>query len=312
MEQDSAIPETEAILDDSAGSGAPLISVVIPHYNDLDNLQLCLSRLARQPLPRSRFEIVVADNNSACGIEAVTELCGPDVKVIPAPIQGAAGARNAALEVARGAVYAFTDSDCRPALNWLEEGVKALETTDIVGGRVDVDFADPNRPNAIEAYEAVFAFDFRRYIEKEGFTGAGNMFVRRPTFERVGLFRSGVPEDKDWSQRAVAKGFDLKYCDGVVVTHPARRTWDELAKKSYRVVWEIYGLRSMNKPGAANWTIYCFMILLSPFVHSFKILFSKKIKGVRLKLAAIFVLFRLRWNRFSWFYEILLLNAERP
>ena len=186
MGQETAKAETGAILDNSAAAGAPLISVVIPHYNDLDNLRLCLSLLERQTLPRNRFEIVVADNNSACGIEAVADLCGPGVKVVSAPIQGAAGARNAALEVARGAIYAFIDSDCRPALNWLEEGLKALEGTDVVGGRVDVDFANPARPNAIEAFEAVFAFDFKRYIEQEGFTGTGNMFVRRATFERVG------------------------------------------------------------------------------------------------------------------------------
>ncbi len=175
-----------------------------------------------------------------------------DVKVVPAPVQGAAAARNAALEVARGAIYAFIDSDCRPAPNWLEEGLKALESTDVVGGRVDVDFADPARPNAVEAFEAVFAFDFKRYIEKEGFTGTGNMFVRRATFERVGLFRNGLSEDKDWSRRAMAIGLKITYCGNVVVSHPARRSWEELARKTRRVVRETVELKRAEKTGAAR------------------------------------------------------------
>ena len=35
----------------------------------------------------------------------------------------------------------------------------------------------PARPTAIEAYEMVFAFRQKMYIEKMGFSGAGNMAV---------------------------------------------------------------------------------------------------------------------------------------
>lgn len=310
MEQDTAKAETGGIVDNSARAGAPPISVVIPHYNDLDNLKLCLSLLERQTLPRSRFEIVVADNNSACGIEAVADLCGPGVRVVPAPIQGAAGARNAALEAAGGAIYAFIDSDCRPAPNWLEEGVKALESTDVVGGRVDVDFADPARPTAVEAYEAVFAFDFKRYIEKEGFTGTGNMFVRRQTFDRVGLFRNGLSEDRDWSRRATAIGLKISYCDNVVVSHPARASWDELARKTRRVVRETVELKRTEKTRAGAWASYLFKVLASPFIHAFKVACSTKIHGAALKLATIGVLFRLRWSRAVWFGQVLLFGAQ--
>jgi GT2 family glycosyltransferase len=50
---------------------APLVSVLIPHYNDLANLERCLTLLARQTLPQEQFEVLVADNNSRCGIEEV-------------------------------------------------------------------------------------------------------------------------------------------------------------------------------------------------------------------------------------------------
>ncbi len=98
-----------------------LVSVIIPHRDDLENLRLCLDLLDRQTF--RDFEIVVADNNSACGFAKVLDVCGPRALVVPAPLQGAAHARNAALAVALGRNLAFIDSDCRPAENWLERGL---------------------------------------------------------------------------------------------------------------------------------------------------------------------------------------------
>ena len=52
---------------DEPSMSAPLISVIIPHYNDLTNLERCLTLLAAQTLPKSQFEVIIADNNSRCG-----------------------------------------------------------------------------------------------------------------------------------------------------------------------------------------------------------------------------------------------------
>ena len=110
----------------------PVVSVIMPHYNDLDNLRLCLDRLARQTLPRDRYEIVVADNNSRCGLAAVAEVCGDRARAVPAPIQGAGEARNAAVAEARGAALAFIDSDCRPERDWLGELLEGIALENII------------------------------------------------------------------------------------------------------------------------------------------------------------------------------------
>ena len=84
-------------------------SVIVPHYNDLDNLRECLRLLRLQTLPASRFEVLVCDNNSACGLAAVEAACGGFGRVVHAPKQGAAEARNAGVEAARGEVLAFIE-----------------------------------------------------------------------------------------------------------------------------------------------------------------------------------------------------------
>lgn len=53
--------------------------------------------------------------------------------------------------------------------NWLERVLEALSTSEMVGGRVEVDYQDPTRPTAVEAIERVFDFNVRRYVKKLGF-----------------------------------------------------------------------------------------------------------------------------------------------
>ncbi|MCW2283841.1 glycosyltransferase involved in cell wall biosynthesis [Rhodoblastus acidophilus] len=276
------------------------VSVIIPHRDDCENLVLCLALLERQTF--RDFEIVVADNNSACGFAKVLEVCGARARVVPAPLEGAAHARNAALAAAIGPNLAFIDSDCRPAETWLERGLKTLRDGVVVAGKVEVLFANPPRPTAAEAYEAVFAFDNRRYVRQDFCLGC-NMFARRADLDRVGPFRTGAPEDLDWSRRAVRLGLKLVYDDSVVVGHPARRDWPELLRKNRRVAGELHHLR--RGQGALAWAFYLVALAASPFVHAIKLASSRKISGFRLKLEAIALLFRLRWRRLSWFMELL-------
>ena len=276
----------------------PLVSVIIPHYNDLANLDRCMRSLMAQTLPRNQFEVVVADNNSRCGLEEVERVCGQFARVVPAPIQGAGAARNVAVEAARGRYLAFIDSDCRPARTWLEHGLAALSSAEIVGGQVNVDYEDPRNPSAVEMFERVFAFNFRRYIEQLGFSGSGNMFVSREIFDRVGGFRGQVAEDLDWGRRAVSANYRFSYAPDVVVSHPARRTWTELTQKWRKASSEAFAATVEMPNGRMWWFLRSFAILGSPFLHWVAIARSNKLENAEQRLKATSVLFRIRFWRF--------------
>ena len=284
---------------------AVAVSVIIPHVDDLENLRRCLSLLAIQTMPKDEFEIIVVDNNSRCGIAAVREVCGGMANAVPAPIQGAAEARNAGVRASRGRYLAFIDSDCSPSSDWLTRGIAALGTADMVGGSVDVGVIDADNPTSVEAFEKVFAFNFKRYVEKEGFSGAGNMFVSRKIFDAVGEFRTGVSEDKDWGHRAVSLGYHWRYEPEARVSHPARRDWTELTRKWRRLTKE--GFTAMrDKPlGRLRWILRSWLILFSPVLHVGKILRSTKLDRVESRLKAIAILFRLRWWRFIECHRVL-------
>lgn len=274
------------------------VSVIIPHYNDLDNLRRCLDGLARQTIPRDEYEIIVADNNSSIGLAAVRAAAGSTATVILASEQGAGPARNAGVAASTGEVLAFIDSDCRPDPHWLAEGLAAHSGGDIVGGRILVVPAEPDKPHPVEAFEAVFAFRNEHYVRRHGYSGSGNLFVRRSVFTAVGGFRNGVSEDMEWGQRAATRGFPTRYAARVVVGHPARRDWRELSHKFRRVTRESYLLSCERRFGRLWWFVRSWMVLLSPFAHIFRVLAAQELASFGSRAGAIGILFRIRAFRF--------------
>lgn len=278
-------------------SDTPRISVIIPHYRDLTGLELCLQALARQTYPASDFEVIVADNNSPEGEAAIAEAIAGRARLTVVRERGAGPARNGGVQLARGEILAFTDSDCVPEPQWLAEGVAKLGEYDFVGGRVTVLVDDPAHMTGPEAFERVFAFDFKTYITRKGFTGSGNLFCARTLFDAVGGFRTGVSEDVEWSHRARGMGFRLGYAPRAIVGHPARRTWDELKNKWARVNAETYGLYRIRPAGKLQWLVRNLALPVSAVLHTPKIFASDQLATGSQRAAAVQTLFKLRMWR---------------
>lgn len=272
----------------------PSVSVVIPHYRDLDRLDLCLRALERQTYPADKFEIVVADNASPEGEAAVARVIAGRARLVVVSDRGAGPARNGGAAAAEGGILAFTDSDCVPEPQWLAEGIKALDAYDFVGGRVKVLVENAARMTAAEAFERVFAFDIKTYITKKGFTASANLLCPRTVFEEVGGFGAGLSEDVDWSRRARAAGFRLGYSVEAAVGHPARRTWDELRAKWRRVHAETYVLWSTKKARPLLWLMRSLALPASAVAHTPRVLFSRELDTLKQRLLALRMLYQIR------------------
>lgn len=280
-------------------TNAPKVSVIVPHYHDLRGLAVCLAALDRQTYPKDRFEVVVADNNSPEGKAAVAEAVAGRALLVVVTEKGAGPARNGGVAVSSGEVLAFIDSDCVAEAAWIEEGVRGLESFDFVGGRVRVLVDDPVRVTPVEAFERVFAFDFKTYIERKHFTGAGNLFCPRTLFDRVGGFRTGVSEDVEWSRRAQAEGFSLGYAPLAVVGHPARRSWPDLLAKWRRLNAETFGLAATGPGWRLRWFLRTLLLPASAVAHVAKVVVSPELNSTAARLGAIGILFRIRLWRFG-------------
>ncbi len=277
----------------------PRLSVVVPHYQDLERLDLCLAALDRQSYPREDFEIVVADNASPVGADAVNAVIAGRARLVVVRQKGAGPARNGGVAASTGANLAFTDSDCQPEPDWLAEGMLALASHDFVGGCMKVLVEDPGAVTSAEAFEQVFAFNNRDYVVRKGFSVTANLFCPRSVFDEVGGFRVGISEDLEWCRRARAAGYNIGYAPLAIVGHPARRTWAELRQKSMRIDAEMFALASAEEHGRLNWLIRSLALPLSALAHTPRVAFSGALHRPRQRLGALVMLYRVRFWRFA-------------
>ncbi|MBC7153947.1 MAG: glycosyltransferase [Rhodobacteraceae bacterium] len=275
----------------------PSIAIIIPHYNDVVRLGRCLAALARNDL--AGCEIVVVDNGST---QSLTDVMRdfPDIRFVTEPQKGAAAARNRGVHETTAPCLMFIDADCLPAPDWVSTGRMVAETADLIGGRVEVFDETPPPRSGAEAFEAIFAFDFRNYIEVQGFSGTGNLITRRDVFNDVGPFRGGISEDRDWSFRATAKGYRLAYEDGLRVGHPSRSDWPTLRGKWRRITQEMFGQTGGGAGARLKWALKGLMMPLSILAHLPRVLQSPALSGAGERWRAAATLVRLRLLRMVW------------
>ena len=234
----------------------PLVSVIIPVYNDAKRLSLCLQALARQTYPRDRYEVIVVDNGSeaTANIKSlVQQFEGAIAQFESTP--GSYAARNKGLSIAQGEAIAFTDADCIPASDWIEKGVNYLQSTfncGLVGGNIEIFWRDPHQPSTVELYESILAFRQQDCIEKQHYSVTANLFTWRKVIETVGVFNSQLKSngDIDWGKRIYAQGYEQVYAEDVRVAHPALHSFQQLRRKAVRYAGGAYDLRQQSE---CNW-----------------------------------------------------------
>jgi len=287
----------------------PLISVIIPHLNQPDGLDVCLGTLQSQALERSAFEVIVVDNGSTSLPQAVVDRY-PGTLLLQELNPGPGPARNRGVEAAKGDILAFTDADCRAHPDWLSLALQTLQDAPpktILGGDVQI-WREPNTAiTALEAYECVFAYRFKLYIEQRGFSGTGNLVARKSDFAKIGPFRGiEVAEDVEWGQRARAAGYTFHYVPGMIVYHPARPSLGELLVKWDRHIQHAVNAEGQNRGWRRRWMFRALAILLSPVVHWHQIITSDRIEGALPRAKAIAVLAVVRWYRaYRMFYFLI-------
>jgi glycosyltransferase involved in cell wall biosynthesis len=214
----------------------PAVSVIIPAHNAARRLPRLFAALAAQTAEPPTFEVIVVDDASTDDTASV--VADSDIaRLVRAPVsRGSYAARNLAIAKARGAVLAFTDTDCLPASDWLAAGLAALEGGDIVAGHVDIPLGE--RPSAATLLDIA-----RRHIDQEhrvttyGFGATANLWMRREVIDRVGPFRDDLISggDAEFGHRAQAAGFTLRYAAEVLITHPPRSEARDLLRKQLRL-----------------------------------------------------------------------------
>ena len=225
-----------------------------------------------------------------CSKQAMADTLWPDIRFLMTAMYQATTA---------GRIF-FLDCDCIPAPDWLAKAQAASVRADLVGGAIDVfDETLPPR-NGAQAFEAVFAFDYRHYIEKKGFSVTANLLTRRDVFAAVGPLMPGISEDLDWCHRARDRGYRLICAEDVRVGHPSRSDWAALRRKWLRLVQESYGVNGASPKARLRWVLKGLAMPASIFAHAPRIWQSRALNGQGERMAALGTLARLRLQRAVW------------
>jgi GT2 family glycosyltransferase len=278
---------------------SPIFSIVIPHLNQPEHLRRCLESLSRQTLNLERVEIVVVDNGSS---QLPTEMCAeyPGVRLIEQPTPGPGPARNLGVAESRGGILAFIDADCTADPGWLQAVHDAIEhdAAQIVGGDVRIARSDPQRPTMLEAYESIYAYRQEEYIKREGYSGTGNLAMRREVFDKVGPFAGiDVAEDRDWGRRATRLGLAVRYVPGMIVFHPARQSFDALCEKWDRHISHTFAEDARGLVGRLRWLAVAVAVAGSPIFEARRIVASRRVASHYERWLAALVLVRIRLYR---------------
>ena len=213
----------------------PFVSVIIPVHDEEQRIQSCIEPLLSQTYPRQRYEILIVDNGSTDATRDVVQRYRVTL-LIEDRIQSSYAARNKGLSHARGEIIAFTDADCTAVPEWIEEGVRALQSqsADLAGGRVR--FVLSPRPSGAEIWDSLTNMQIEQNVQERGVAKTANLFVRAAVFDQVGAFPNEAQSGGDviWTKRATLAGLKLAYAPAAEVAHPARQL-GPLLKKQYRV-----------------------------------------------------------------------------
>jgi glycosyltransferase involved in cell wall biosynthesis len=219
----------------------PFVSVIVPFFGTSTVvLDRCIQALLAQKYPGDKLEVIIVDNNVDPLLFDRYRSGIVSLRVIHEPQPGSYCARNRGISVARGEVCAFTDSDCVPAGDWIESGVRLLQSTPncgLVAGSVILRFRNLNVPGLFETYDLCMNLRQEEYVRKFHFGATANLMAYSAVFDKVGRFNETFLSggDCEWGLMVWKMGYQQVFARDAVVYHPARSTLAAVCEKARRL-----------------------------------------------------------------------------
>jgi len=224
----------------------PFFSVVVPTYNRPAQLATCLQALTQLDYPGDRFEIIVVDDGSATPLDATVapfqldaesaakSAARPDAKsadnltasiiLLRQANAGPAAARNAGAQRAKGNYIAFTDDDCMPNPDWLQQFATALQAapTAMVGGRT-INALPQNLFSSASQALIDYLYHYYDAASQGVFFASNNIAMSRSQYLEIGGFDISFPlaaaEDRNLCDCWQQAGYPMNYIPLATIRH---------------------------------------------------------------------------------------------
>jgi hypothetical protein len=225
-------------------------TVVIPNYNGIEHLQLCLETLARQT--HGDFDILMVDNGSKDGSVEFVRSNHPRVQIVQFDTnRGFAPAVNEGIRRAQSPYIILLNNDIELAPSWIEQMIGTLKKYPDAGAAASkmMNFFQRDLFDAagdqLTWTGAVWArgekeVDHGQYEQEEFIFGAcaGAAAYRKEMFEEVGLFDESFFayfEDVDLDLRMQLQGWKAVYVPTAVCYHKRGATRKQMLPLTVRL-----------------------------------------------------------------------------
>jgi len=226
------------------------VSVVIPNYNDRDNLELCLESLRHQDHPD--IEVIVVDDGSKDGSADMVREKFPWVRLIARDVNsGFSSVVNVGIDAAEAGLVALLNSDAEAHPRWISELVLAAERHPGAGFFATKMLFNADR-DTIDTFGDGFSVGGFGYkigwgepssaypdeVEVLGGCGGAVMYRRamldavREDGEYFDTDYFAFVEDVDISLRARLRGFRCIAVPGAIVYHKLRAAWGRKSERA--------------------------------------------------------------------------------
>ncbi len=212
----------------------PRISIVIPVYNAISTISLCLESIRKLDYPQDKLEVIVVDNGSDDGSDEIAK----KFEVLffyDTSMKSSYQARNTGIVNSSGDLLAFTDSDCIVSSDWLINLIKDWDDKSIGCFAGEILSYEPK--TLVEKFSDRWEVLRQNSVLKHPYmpyTTTANSAYRKEVFNRVGLFNpqllSGGDADLSWRMQKETD-LKIKFIPDAVIYHRHRTNVIDLYKQ---------------------------------------------------------------------------------
>jgi cellulose synthase/poly-beta-1,6-N-acetylglucosamine synthase-like glycosyltransferase len=228
----------------------PLVSIILPAYNEGKYLSACLKTIMEVNYPKDKLDVIVVDDGSTDDTHSIAksfEGRGVPLRTFTKKNGGKGAALNFGIKKAKGELVATMDADSYLTKSTLRELVPYFDDLEVMA----VTPAIKIRPSdswlkelqRVEYMMILFSRKLLSFIDSVPVTPGPFSIFRASVFEKIGPFdEHNLVEDQEIALRIQSRNFKIKSSlSAEVYTEPPDNMRDLLKQ---RVRWQRGGIRN--------------------------------------------------------------------
>lgn len=220
----------------------PFVSVVIPAYNEQENIDKTINSVLALDWPKEKLEIIVVDDGSIdMTFEIAKKIASKQkqVRVFRKRNEGKASALNYGIAKAKGSIIASLDGDSFVSKNALKKMIGYFSDNRVMAVTPSLKIFQPSgilqRIQHVEYLLSIFLRKTFSFLNAVHVVPGPFSLYRKNFFEKYGMFdKKNITEDTEMALRIQSHGYKIENSIDAVVNTVSPKTFRGLLKQRMR------------------------------------------------------------------------------